>query len=42
MKTTTVIAAFAQHHSFDAATLLVEERDGIQCAVDRHNAVNDG
>jgi hypothetical protein len=42
MKTPNVIAAFAQHHSFDAAALLVEERDGIQCAVDCHNAVNDG
>ncbi len=42
MTSTNAINAFAEQHSFDAGALQVEELDGIRCAVDCHNAINNG
>ena len=42
MTSRNAITAFAEQHSFNAAALQAEEFDAIQCAVDCHNAINDG
>lgn len=42
MRPDDAVAEFARHHALNTRDLLLEERAGIACVVDCHNAMNEG